>query len=379
MPDEPNPIYNGRTCAYCDAEEVQAQCRTCYTGLCRHAKLRHRTWDFRATPNNDFVGAAFSNDVSFSAVHGCCDVLTSTQCQFPYPYFPIYPCPTRVVRSSFYKRRYYARKFFSVFEYWRFCTNGQPGGCVRIGPVDTCTLAIQSAKACVLGWVLVTEINRVRLFVTRTKPRYNCEPDRCQFRLALVIDGNIGLSWATQVTEGRNSTVESSQLVCGEMPFIGCAGESYNWPVQNPPELNVAAVPVTLHPWRQVWRRTVDALDFPMTFNAGNSVSSICGPKCASAISAISPTFGDPPPFVCDYPFVDCVNCYASRNLEGFCTTAGTCETCPPVTSPPSAAYPFRNEFGGQRQSLISSGDTGEQTGPLPDITFPTEWTVELW
>lgn len=373
MPDEPNPIYNGRTCAYCDAEDVQAKCRTCYTGLCRHAKLRHRTWDFRATPNNDFVGAAFSNDISFSAVHGCCDVLTSTQCQFPYPYFDIYPCPTRVTRSSFYKRRLYERAYSSVFEYWRFCTNPSTGGCVRIGPVDLCSASIQYAKACVLGWVLVTEINQVRLFVTRTKPRYNCTPDRCQFRVALVIYGQIGLSWATQVTEGSNTIINSSQLVCGESPFIRCEGGQYNWPVASPPVFDVAAVPVTLHPWRQVWRRTVDALDFPMTFNAGNSVSATCGPKCAAAIGATSPTFGDPPPFVCDTYFDDCINCYADSVSEGFCTTPGTCETCP------SAAYPFRNDFGGQRQSLIKSDDSGEQTGPLPDTTYPTEWTVELW
>jgi hypothetical protein len=377
MPDEPNPIYNGRTCAYCDAEDVQAQCRTCNDGLCRHAKLRHRTWDFRVTNSTGFVGVAFSNDINFAAVHGCCDLLTSTQCQLPYPNSEAgNACPTRVIRSSFYKWRRYTQTYSSVREYWRVCTNGL-GQCIRIGPVDTCSQTIQYAKACVLGWVLVTEINQVRLFVTRTKPRYNCTPDRCQFRLALVVDGKIGLSWATQVTEGTNTTTNSSQLVCGEMPQIQCnSGPSANWPVGSPPTFDVAAVPVTLHPWRQVWRRTVDYLDFPMVFNASNSVSTTCGPKCAAAISGTFPTFGDPPTFVCDAPPTpsDCVNCFGASVSEDLCT-AGTCETCP------SASYPFRSDFGGARQSLISSTDSGEQTagGYLPDTTYPTEWTVELW
>lgn len=376
MPDEPNPIYNGRTCVYCDPEDTQVKCRQCRDGVCRHAKLRHRTWDFRVTNPTGFVGAAFSNDINFVAENGCCDALTSQQCQLPYPSFET--CPTRIVQSSLYKWRRYTQTRSVTREYWRVCTNPTTGSCVRIGPVDTCSQTIEYAKACVLGWVLVTEINQVRLFVTRTKPRYNCTPDRCQFRLALVIDGKIGLSWATQITEGTNTTVNSLQLVCGELPQIQCSsGASANWPVGSPPAFDAASVPVTLHPWRQVLRRTVDNLDFPMIFNPSNSVSATCGPKCAASIGTIFPTFGEPPSFVCDAPpaIDDCVNCFGESSVsEALCAT-GTCETCP------SAAYPFRNDYGGARQSLIGSTDSGEQTlgGYLPDTTYPTEWTVELW
>jgi hypothetical protein len=375
MPDEPNPIYNGRTCVYCDPEEQQAQCRTCKDGVCRHAKLRHRTWNFRLTNADGFVGVANASDASFVAESACCDRLTSFQCQLPYPNAAVgNACLTRNIQSGVYKWRRYEQVYSTVREYWRVCTNPSLGTCVMIGPVDTCSQTVQYAKACVLGWVLVTEINQVRLFVTRTTPRYNCSPDRCQFRVALVIDGKIGLSWATQVTEGRNFTTNSTQLVCGEMPQIQCtSGPSANWPVGSPPAFDAAAVPVTLHPWRQVLRRTVDTLDFPMVFNPSNSVSATCGPKCAASIGTIFPTFGDPPSFVCDAPPTppSCVNCFASESV-GLCTP-GTCETCP------SPGYPFSNEFGGARQSLIKSADSGEQDGSKPNTTYPTNWTVELW
>lgn len=375
MPDEPNPIYNGRTCVYCDPEEQQAQCRTCKDGVCRHAKLRHRTWNFRLTNPAAFVGVANATAASFAAESACCDRLTSIQCNVPFGF--IGECPTRLIRSSSYKWRRYTQTYSSVREKWRICTNPSSGECVRIGPVDICSQTVQYAKACVQGWVSVTEIAQVRLFVTRTEPRYNCEPDRCQFRLALVIDGRIGLSWATQITEGYNVTVNGTNNLCNIPPQSTCnSGPSANWPVGQPPAFDTN-IPVTMHPWRQVWRRSVDHLDFPMTFNVSNSVSTTCGPKCAAGITSLFPSFGDPPAFVCDAPPspTECVNCFGTSVSEDLCTP-GTCENCP------SAAYPFANDFEGSRQTLISSTDSGEQNtfgGFLPDTDFPQEWKVELW
>jgi hypothetical protein len=375
MPDEPNPIYNGRTCVYCDPEEQQAQCRTCKDGVCRHAKLRHRTWNFRLTNADGFVGVAHASDASFVAESACCDRLTSIQCNVPFGF--IGECPTRTIRSSSYKWRRYTQTFASVVEQWRFCTNPSLGTCVLIGPLDTCNQTIEYVKACVQGWVLVTEIAQVRLFVTRTEPRYNCEPKRCQFRLALVIDGRIGLSWATQITEGFNRTVNSSTTFCGAPPINGCnSGPSANWPVGQPPAFNTN-IPVTMHPWRQVWRRSVDHLEFPMTFNVANSVSTTCGPKCAAGITGLFPTFGNTPAFVCDAPPspTQCVNCFETSVGVTLCPP-GSCEDCP------SAEYPFSNDSGGQRQTLIAATDSGEQNtlgGFLPNTDFPQNWTVELW
>lgn len=373
MPDEPNPVYNGRTCVYCDPEDTQVKCRQCREGVCRHAKLRHRTWNIAVTPNTGFVGTSYGNGLSFEAVNGCCDRLTAFQCSQPYPSFET--CPTRVVRSEIYQWRRYSQTYTNVLKRWRICTDGGLN-CVKVGPVDVCTQTIERVKACVLGWVLVTEVTQVRLFITRTGPRYSCSPNRCQFRLALVIDGKIGLSWATQITEGTNATGSAATAFCGESP--SCSnGTSGVWPIGSPPTFNAASVPVTLYPWRQILRRSVDTLDFPMVFNPGNSVANVCGPKCAADIGGTYPTIADAPTFTCDgFPaLIDCTaggGGGAGEDVGLEDCPAGTCEQCD--------TYPFKNDFQKICQTQVTSSDTGVQsTGQTPNTVLPLEWTVNLW
>jgi hypothetical protein len=357
-------IIEGMTCAWCDANGSQKKCYRC-RDACRQPRLNNRLYSMQVTGNNGLLPFAVVYDASFATVNGCCSSITA---------FPRAAPNDLSDANGIYKWRRYGRTYTSVDYDWAICTNPSlPGPCKIIGPIETCRSTYQTALGCVLGWRLRAGITTARLYISRTQPGYGCdEPDECRYRLALVIEGQIGLTWATQVTQGSQTTVISSSQFC-DQPGQCSNSTSGVWPVGSPPPFNPSLLSVTLHPFRLVLRRSVDTLEFPMVFNQENAVGLSCGPRCAAEISAFSPTFGDPPDFTCtdfDVPS-------DSGNLDTAETSLCTPTSCDdPFCDPPNSI----NYFSGFENTLTGSTDSGVVTpGLLPDTAFPTEWTVELY
>jgi hypothetical protein len=193
--------------------------------------------------------------------------------------------------------------------------------------------------------------------------------------LALVIDGQIGVTWGTQYTQGSQTTVVSSSPFCDFPLSSTCeTGSSELWPVGSPPPFDPSRLSVTLHPFRQVFRRSVNTLEFPMVFNQDNAVGLSCGPQCAAAISAITPTFADPPAFVCNTFDELPSDPDGFDNADVSLCTPTSCDD--PFCDPPNLI----NFFQSIEQTLTGSTDSGVVTpGSLPPTAFPTEWTVELY
>jgi hypothetical protein len=223
---------------------------------------------------------------------------------------------------------------------------------------------------------MIAGITQAKLYISRTQPRYGCdEYNQCRYRLALVIEGEIGLTWATQISGGQNITVNSSGSFCGESyPCSDGSGPNGAWPVGSPPAFNAASVSVTMHQFRQVFRRSVDTLEFPMTFDGSNGVGVSCGPQCAASIGSFGPTFGDPPAFICDPP--DDI-----PGDTGFDT--GSVSSCTAISCADQETYctAYSNimDHTSYRNTLTGSSDSGVVTpGSLPDPTLPTSYLVEL-
>ena len=367
-------IIEGQTCAWCDADGTQKKCYQC-KDACRQPKLRDRQWTFQVTGNNGLLPFVFcapsppwneTCNPNFVTVNGCCSSITAFA----------RPAPNnRSETSGVYRWRRYERTYLEKQFKWAICTNPSlPGSCKIIGPVEICRSTFQTAIGCALGWRRIAGITSATLYISRTKPRYGCdEPDECRYRVALVIEGEIGVTWATQYTQGSQTTLISSAPFCDESSncFQGTQGV---WPVGSPPPFDPSRLSVTMHPFRSVLRRSVNTLEFPMVFNQDNAVGLSCGPQCAASISAITPTFGDPPAFVCnalDEPPAD------SGNLDteeiSLCTPT-SCDD--PFCDPPNVV----NVNSGFENTLTGSSDSGIVTpGNLPDTAFPTEYTVELY
>ena len=369
-------IIEGMTCAWCDADGTQKKCYRC-RDACRQPKLRDRQWTFQVTPNTGllpFVICAPSppwNETcnpNFVTVNGCCSSITAFA----------RPAPNdRSDTNGLYRWRRYQRNFTSVRHHWAICTNPSlPGSCKIIGPVETCRYNGQEAFGCSQGWRMRAGITTAKLYISRTQPRYGCsEPDECRYRVALVIDGEIGVTWGTQYTQGSQTTVISSSPFCDYTLSETCeSGASEFWPVGSPPPFNPSLLSVTMHPFRQVLRRSVNTLEFPMTFNQDNAVGLSCGPQCAAAISAITPTFGDPPAFVCNAFDELPSDPDGLEDAENSLCTPTSCDD--PFCDPPN----FVNVGTAFVQTLTGSSDSGIVTpGSLPNTTFPTEYTVELY
>ena len=346
------------TCTWCDAEEQQKKCHTCRDGTCRHPKLRTKSWHLTVSNNTGFVCVATANNALFESINACCDRIRGN-------------CTSQVDRNGIYRWRRYEYAYNSITQRSRSCGNPTTNECFQYGPITVCNQTTQYAQICVLGWRMVTTLSSADLYISRTPPRYNCEPDRCQYRLALVINGAMGLSWANQVTSGSNVTNNSTTPFCGDV--ICSQGSVGVWPISSVPSFDPNQVPVTQHPFRFVLRRSVDRLEFPMVFNQDNAVGATCGPKCAASIGSISLNLSDPPEFECTAPtglppttgtFPDPENPCQQVSCEEL---AELCEGLLPI------------DFQVQTNTLISSSDSGVMTpGSLPNPFFPTEWTVDL-
>ena len=363
------------TCTWCDADGTQKKCYRC-KDACRHPQLADQAWTFKVTGNNGLLPYVFCAPVPpwnescfpyFTRVNACCSSIAAGP----------RPAPNdRSDTSGLYRWRRYQRTYSSVVYQWAICTTGDPGlGCKIIGPTATCQSTFQQAYGCALGWRRIAGITLAKLYISRTKPRYGCdEEDRCKYRVALVIDGEIGVTWGTQYTQGSQNTINSSSQLC-DFPLINCNNYTSGiWPVGSPPPFDPSLLSVTMHPFRSVLRRSVDTLEFPMVFNQENAVSLSCGPQCAASISAITPTFADPPNFTCNAPDdlpSDSGNLDSAEN--SLCTPTSCDDT---FCDPPN----FINHFSGFENTLTGSSDSGVVTpGSLPDTAFPTEYTVELY
>lgn len=363
-------IIEAQTCAWCEPNGTQVKCHNCKNG-CRQAKLRNRTWNFKVTPDTGLAPYVVSNNVNFEAINGCCDRITA---------FPRSAPNDRSTTSEIYKWRRYGRTYSQIVERTRVCTNPTLGTCHKIGPLQVCSWLISYAKACVLGWKQVALITTASLYISRTQPRYGCgEENECRYRLALVVEGQIGVTWATQITEGQSNILTSTNTFCGI--DTGCDGAPTQfgvWPVGSPPPFNADIVSVTLHNFRQVLRRSVDKLEFPMVFNQENNVGSSCGPQCAASITGVTPTFASPPDFECTAP----------PDLPG--SVGGgidaIAEDCVPISCAEMETYcgsssgAFVQDFTTQQNTLTGSSDSGVVTpGLMPATTLPQSYTVELY
>ena len=350
------------TCTWCDAEEQQKKCHTCRDGNCRRAKLRNRTWNMTVTNNTGFVCVATANNAMFQSVNACCDRIRAG-------------CGSQVDRNGIYRWRRYGGVYNFAMQGARFCGNASTGECYQYGPISVCNQTYQYAQMCVLGWRMVTTLSSADMYISRTPPRYNCEPDRCQYRLALVIDGTMGLSWATQVTSGGNLTNNySAGNFCGEP--VCPSGTNGVWPISSLPSFDPNQVPVTQHPFRFVMRRSVDRLEFPILFNQDNAVDATCGPKCAASIGSISLNLSDPPAFECFEPsgFPPTTGSLPYENPDKPCQKLASCDE---LMEKCEGLLPI--DFMFSTNTLISSSDSGVMTpGSLPNPFFPTEWTVDL-
>jgi hypothetical protein len=359
-------IIEAMTCIWCDPEGSQEKCYRCKTG-CRHPKLKNRSWVFQVTPDSGLLPYVVANDVYFQTETACCDRITA---------FPRSAPNDRSDTSGTYKWRRYGRTYSQGVDRTKICTNASAGTCYRVGPIQVCSLTYQYAKACVLGWRQIAGITTAKLYVSRTQPRYGCEEaDGCRYRLALVIDGEIGISWATQITEGSQTTVQSSASFCGESFNCSELAQTLGvWPVGSPPNFNAGTVAVTLHPFRQVFRRVVDHLEFPVVFSAENQASISCGPKCAAEIAGISPSFIDPPAFTCAAP---------DELPEDSGFDVGEVSLCTEITCEQIATYcgagTIVQDQTSYRNTLTGSTDSGVVTpGSLPVTQLPLSYTVEL-
>ncbi len=356
----------GLTCAWCDANGSQRKCYRC-RDACRQPRLSDRLYSMQVTGNNGLLPFAVAYDASFATVNGCCSSITAFPRAAPNDLSDI---------NGLYRWRRYQRNFTSVQKHWAICTNPSlPGTCKIIGPTETCRSNVQEAFGCAQGWRLRAGITTARLYISRTQPGYGCdEPDECRYRLALVIDGQIGVTWGTQYTQGSQTTVVSSASFCDFPLSTTCeSGSSEFWPVGSPPPFNPSLLSVTLHPFRLVLRRSVATLEFPMVFNTANAVGLSCGPQCAASISAITPTFADPPAFVCNAFDELPTDTGGLEDAENSICTPTDCDD--PFCDPPN----FVNVSSGFEQTLTGSTDSGIVTpGSLPPTAFPTEWTVEL-
>lgn len=362
------------TCTWCDADGTQKKCYRC-KDACRHPDLAG-DWYMKVTPNTGLLPYVICTpppDASqllcsnFTRVNACCSSITANPRAAPN---------NRSDTNGVYKWRRYGRTYASYVDRTRVCTNASSGLCYRIGPTQVCSLTVEYARACVLGWRMIAGITQAKLYISRTQPRYGCdEYNQCRYRLALVIEGEIGLTWATQISGGQNITVNSSGSFCGESyPCSDGSGPNGAWPVGSPPAFNAASVSVTMHQFRQVFRRSVDTLEFPMTFDGSNGVGVSCGPQCAASIGSFGPTFGDPPAFICDPP--DDI-----PGDTGFDT--GSVSSCTAISCADQETYctAYSNimDHTSYRNTLTGSSDSGVVTpGSLPDPTLPTSYLVEL-
>jgi hypothetical protein len=369
-------ILDKMTCAWCDANGSQQKCYRCKDG-CRQPNLAERppngsprVFNMNVTPTNSFLPRVIRRNGAFVTVNGCCSSLTAGA-EFAFP-------NDRSDTHGIYQWRRYDREHTSTSASLRTCSNPSfPDVCYIYGPITRCQYTHKNARACVLGWRQIALITSATLYISRTQPRYGCgEENQCNHRLSLVIDGQIGVTWATQNTQGSTRTLDATAPFC-ELPH-GCVGNSSsNWPVGSPPAFRPDLVSVTMHNFRQVFRRSVSELQFPMVFNAGNAVSVACGPQCAEAFSGFGPTFGNPPEFVCS-PLDDLPPVFGD-DLTNYddCLEAGCEDLCAGFIG----GTGFINTRTGGTNTFVSSTDSGVTTDPdsKPNTTLPTEYTVELW
>lgn len=356
------------TCTWCNPEASAEKCYRCRNG-CRQAKLRTRSWNFKVTPDSGVLPYVVANPNSyFQALTACCDTIEA---------FPRAAPNDRTDTNAIYRWRRYGRTYSQTVDRTRICTNASTGMCYRVGPIQVCQWTLNYAKACVLGWRQIAGITSAKLYVSRTQPRYGCsEADGCRYRLALVVEGQIGITWATQITEGQSNTLVSTAPFCGI--DTGCDDAPTQvgvWPVGSPPAFDAASVPVTLHPFRQVLRRVVDTLEFPMVFAIENNASTSCGPKCAAEVTGITPTFGNPPTFTCDAPDDLPPDTGFDIGEVSLCTEI-SCEQIPTYCG----GGAFVQDQTSYHNTLTGSSDSGVVTpGTLPVTQLPTSYTVELW
>jgi hypothetical protein len=193
----------------------------------------------------------------------------------------------------------------------------------------------------------------------------------------LVVEGRIALAFGTQVTSatGIDQVSADSGPCDAALPSACTPGTIGTYPVPTPPPFDATLLPLTPVTWRRVYRRTVDTLEFPMTFNASNDVGQPCGPQCADAFSETIPTLSTSlPSLTCEaFPAVNpCDSCY---------DTSGCSEVVDCMTDCTNYEILL---WTGQVTGSVNTEESRSSTGPidvasLPTFTLPDLFDVEVY
>ena len=364
-----------QNCTWCDNVESSAlKCMTCRQNTCRQPRLSGRTWTMTVTPNRMF--SPLSVTAGFSSVNNCCKSLTAFGCTTWGN-----ACTWMYEASGTLKYQKFALQVYTIWQRWKRMLGGPGGTCsCRIGPIDYCIWRSRREKSCAQGYLFRADITSAKLYISRTQPRYTCTPTRCQYRLALVVEGRVGLVFATQLKEAIIYTKLGGTDFCGAASPSNCQpADSGSYPIPSPPTFNPALVSPTANSWRRVYRASVDDLTFPITMSASNTIADTCGPKCAETVTDINVTLGSAPSFACDgYPSVlACDNCWAtgSPGYDPSCPRASDdCQsTCDPNNNQTWIPY------SGTTNTEELRTDSGVvNSGSLPSFDLPDSFEVNL-
>jgi hypothetical protein len=369
------------TCQYCESDETIADsCQHCRNDHCRSPKLNDRLWTLSVTSNRMFPTLTKSNLIAF-AENACCRSITAFDC----PTALAGGCQTYVGSSGLLRYHRYDKQVLSQGVQKSTNRAVPPGlllpNCCTCN--DSCLVRFRSSRACVQGYLFGADIAFARLFITRTTPRYTCEPDRCQYRLALVVEGRIGLTFGTHLLEGQSrELVADTSGFCGNTPNTCLpSGTTGTYPIPTPPVFNSSLFSITAVTWRRVYRATTDVLEFPITFAAG--VSATCGPQCAETITESIPTISTMvPSLVCD-PIETCEGCCnccdGTWDVPDFGIGPTECvsiEDCPADCGEGATGTSYQ---GGAFNTFELDSTSGIVTvGSLPSVLLPDSFEVTL-
>jgi hypothetical protein len=325
------------------------------------------------TPNRMF--SPISVTAGFSSVNNCCQSLTASGCGTWGN-----SCTWMYEASGTLKYQKFALQVYTVEQRWkRMLGMGLTCTC-RIGPVDYCITRSRREKSCAQGYKFRADITSAQLYISRTQPRYTCTPTRCQYRLALVVEGRIGLVFATQLKEAIAYTKLGGTDFCGAASPDGCKPtDSGSYPIPSPPTFNPALVEPTANTWRRVYRASVDDLTFPITMSAGNTISDSCGPKCAENFSNAAVSLSTAPDFSCEgYPSViACNNCWATGS-PGYDPSCPRAEDDCQSTCDPDGNQLWLSYTGYTNTEELRSDSGVVTVGSLPSFDLPDSFEVNL-
>lgn len=359
-------------CKWCNASEaVDGDCQHCRESRCRAPKLNDRSWTIKVTPNRWFSPITQSS-VIFTQPNQCCNLADMPVCSGAF----LNPCDGLYESSGLLRWSAQSLQVLSVSQrYSRGLGVGLTCQCLEA--IDDCTIRYRYDRKCAQGYRFAADIQSIKLYISRTYPRYSCTPVQCQYRLALVVEGRVALAFATQVTDARFDSLVADNGYCGaSSPTPPCQTPgSGTYPVPIPPPFDASLISLSPVTWRRVYRRTLDTLEMPITFSAANTTTSACGPQCGETATESIPTLSTTLPSLTCIAWdavIDCSNCWQENTS---CTTRVDCRT----TCDPSNTLFWQPETFGSvntEELRTSSGPTTVNT--LPTFTFPDSFDVEI-